>query len=761
MTARPLWSIAGCLLGALPVAPATDPPAVRVRVAVQWAVSRTPNGPLAVEAVRMATGAEEPSRASAPVEGTTTTLDLAPGSWRLRLVGQNVWSPSREVEVSEPGVAEPIALRAWPAGAAHGRVTRTADGEPLASVTVVLEAAPDWTAGERPPDGSRVECPLRGSDWACLLPAGRLDIQVRAKNHVPHYLWAVHVTEGERTRVPPLALVRGASLAGHVERLDRLPLAKARVELRTPDGQPVFADARGRDPLRARLGPRGFFQFPLVSPGDYEVAAEHAGLAGASEAVSVWKDAESRLPRPLRLGPPAKLSVTLTPPLDPWGNPWDVGLWRGTQAGLRPLARSRADAQGTWYAADLSPGAHTLVVSSHAAGGRTPHRWHSAAIDLSEPEQALTVDLPLITVHGTVTLGGTPVAGATVVFGGRHGAVSIPLTTDAEGAFRGVLPTETAGGGVLWDVDLDALDPPVRRSFERVRVEAGGAHEAEVNFRLPRTKLSGRVVDADGRPARALVDDQSLDGAITLVQTVADAEGRFTLQGVPPGPHLLSAAERGVASDPVTLSVTEGSDGTPVTLVLRAFQEVEGEVVSPEGGVAGALVKFAALDGLLARVPSTRTDAHGLFRMRLPGSARRVGVAVGALGYGFELAALPVPAPGSARVNVPLRRQGGSLEVERVPDAGQLPLGTTIVLTRGGFFENLYGLAAWVGANGGTTEGGSWRIPQLAPGEWSVCLVTHVQLQSGAWPRERCASGQIPAGGELRLTVPSAPTGPE
>lgn len=93
--------------------------------------------------------------------------------------------------------------------------------------------------------------------------------------------------------------------------------------------------------------------------------------------------------------------------------------------------------------------------------------------------------------------------------------------------------------------------------------------------------VTGSVVFAAG--------DEPAEGAVvsvvsTSLQTVSDADGRFTLTGLAAGPHELVASFLGQTSDPVTVVVGSAS-GADVRLVLDQALPVEGVVVSASRSV--------------------------------------------------------------------------------------------------------------------------------------------------------------------------------
>jgi hypothetical protein len=140
-------------------------------------------------------------------------------------------------------------------------------------------------------------------------------------------------------------------------------------------------------------------------------------------------------------------------------------------------------------------------------------------------------------------------------------------------------------------------------------------------------RLSGRVVDADGRPrAEAVVLTRSLDRESSTFSTTTDVRGRYRSFYWPS------------LDEPVTLSVAEGQESWELStpLALPRFRSARMDVrLSHHGAIAPPTVTAepgAVYEGLLvgplvdgkAVVPLAGTwpDADGRFELVLPSSAR-------------------------------------------------------------------------------------------------------------------------------------------
>jgi len=259
------------------------------------------------------------------------------------------------------------------------------------------------------------------------------------------------------------------------------------------------------------------------------------------------------------------------------------------------FGNARVDANGKFVSPGLSPGDYTITV--RVGGGRgggpatpaTQTLFGLTTVSVSGSDLETTVTLrPGVTVSGrvvfeattlkaptdlsTVGVSLTPVRGRTPTLG--VGAA----TVDASGAFTftGVTPGRYRLSSSLtgWQLKsgtiqgVETLDTPI----ELGSTDVSGA---EVTLTDRTTEVSGRLLDAAGKPAPEYfiivfsADRKSWIPQSRRIQSVRPgSDGRFTAKNLPPGDYLIAAVtdvEQGEWYDPQFLTqLLPGS--TKVTL---------------------------------------------------------------------------------------------------------------------------------------------------------------------------------------------------
>ncbi len=639
-----------------------------------------------------------------------------------------------------------------PAGTLTGKFVVEGKEKPPEGLEARFEPTRQALAKKQDIRAGVATCAIGASgDWRCRLPSGRLDIALHPTGFVPHYLWNVSVTAGE-TPLGSRTLVRGASVAGWITREEGTPAEKCRVRL-----EPTTAPGRPNDPVLEFLRTvatevpcqkKGFFQFSAVAPGSYTVVAQENDARAQMAPVEVWKGAESRLTVPIVLRRPVDFEVTLSPPTDWLGRPWRLEARRANEyrAGWEePSYRAEANQEGRLRLHKQSPGRFWVTVYDQLGNAvfSDPH------VDLSDPLQPYPISIDLLWVEGKIRLGDEPVTGR-LFFGGRSGATSIEMSSSADGRFEGPLPKPGN-----WKVDIEGAEPLLKASV-MAEVRPRG-DRASVVIQLPNTKVYGRVVDPSGRLAPGA--EVTLSSAVGAIVTNADEKGEFEVRAFPRGTTEISAARAAEGGREVSEGYRFEASGDaphgPVVLTLRHNRAVRGRVLGATGPVIGATVNAWPRSGGDGIASTVRSGLDGSFELKVPAGTQDLQAIVSP--PGGALKAYEVNVSGDAEILFQVEPSGGEVVVALGKDE---PSDSRILA----LWQDDIGiptgtLVRWAEGHGARfRQDRQIHIPQLAPGNYTVCLGLAAMVSSSElepWKsRASCASGYLAPASALDLRLP-------
>ena len=527
----------------------------------------------------------------------------------------------------------------------------------------------------------------------------------------------------------PLAAVLGATLSFVLVRPAERPAAAppapgpVRIEGRIRDGagRPVagaLVIARRIDvrllarPATARSDARGAFSVALDAAGDYALRVESSGLAPST--VDRVRAPATGLVVTLERG--ATLEGVVK---DGRGRPvagarveaqeWKE--WRASplmEAGAGRV-RTTTDARGSFRLAGLAAAAQSVQASARGVGG--------ARRDGVRPGQRIELFLaPSGAVAGTVQgADGRPLAGASIALEPEKTRPGLPLAerSNERGAFEfgGVAPG-------AWRVL--AWQPGLAPALARVLTEKGSERAVALTLGPP-SRLSGRLVDGEGRPQRGSVTLQEIEGQLVLstlgqvLRAESDAQGHFVLDGMPRRSIAVAVTARGLAARRVEAAPVEARLDLG-DVVLERGLTIAGRVTDDsDRAVAGAHVSASGRQARRAVMDGT-TDGDGGFVLS---GADPGGYRIGVQAPGFAEAVVNVTA-GDAPIDIGLRRAAsvvGTVVDEKgiaVPAFGVMALAPLPTVQGPGGF----GQMPWV------TEGsdGRFAIEDLAPGAWSLTV---------------------------------------
>jgi hypothetical protein len=679
-------------------------------------------------------------------------------SWTLVLKSPEFWAPRETVTIGAAGSVKQYVLSLWARARLSGSVRMVDKGELTPrEITARISTPASGTKALAVPK-VEVTCPVdeKGA-WTCELPAGVFDASFRAGSFVPSYRWGLVLRAGETSALGVLEMRKGASLAGWVEveegKIDPATCVARLSPLSGPGRTTPTAEERLKKVfLDRKVGKDGFFQIDGVAPGSYQLEIQQPGYAPARAfPLEVWEGSETLLRQALFLRRPLELDLTIEPPLDWLGKPWQVTVERksdfsGSVEGT-PAFQGSAGLEGRIKVAGQAPGRFVVHVAD-SLGNNLHHERDLPIEHAGEAQQVIEVNV--IAVQGRITLGREPLA-STLWFGGRFGAVRVKMSSDEEGEFEGVLPR-----GGSWKVEVQASDPKLDTEA-KVEVEPDPDGDAKVEIRLPNTYVFGKVVDEAGRPiSRARVDFGHLNGAVAAE---SGEGGEFDLHAVPEGRAELSAtfesrSEGSLTSDVVMIDVPDSVPVGPMNLILRKTRILHGRVQSPRGPVAGAMLRVVPFVPPLGSASRTRSELDGSFSVRVDGKAESMLAIVSPPGHALQVFEVSVK---GEPVVLNVSPDGGTLEVA-------LPFSLksseqVLFIWQNRLPLDLGSLVFWAEGHGIRFEDeAGLHIPRLAPGDYEVCYgpITFSDPDGLADWKTRtatCASGSLGNGATLRLNL--------
>jgi len=673
-----------------------------------------------------------------------SNVTLHSGKGRIRqnwFVADGWWSPIYTI-VAETS-SKHIDLLLYPTSSLIGKIEVPRGEDPPKTLQIRFEQAAG-TSSSFPIPRDKIVCTLEKNRFDCDVPAGYLDLRLRAEGFVARYLWNTHLRRGESKDLGTLTLVPGSSVVGRVEASAREGAAGgARVSLRVHQASRAgSADLRSRiqrKSLETVTDRNGFFQITGVPPGEYRVQAtkEETG-EGEIGPVRVFPGKETSVTRPVLLRPPATIEAIVSPPTDPSSKSWKLELLELGNARAGRYAFKRVQGEGgSWRVQGVRHGRYLLTVRD--AFGST---WFSEQVEVDGTAKTIPINMEFVAVEGRVQVEEHPTA-SVLWFGGERGSPRIQMEADETGFFSGLLPRPGA-----WRLDLSTEDPAC--TVRLAEVEVGypkGEEVVTLDLDLAPTKLVGKIIDQKGKgvPGFALL---SGSGGIPN-QEPTDSEGSFSYGCMQPGTYYIQAyTQRGtVASERVEFQIEKDKEPGFLELEIQTGPRLEGKVVSDWGGVAGAHVVMTSVGeggvGQTFIVPETQTDADGSFAFTLPVVVTEVDLLVAAPGYGLKVVRRPIPQSGTPLI-VPVFPQAGTLTLNVGETENLASLAREIHIEQNGVALPAHRLQAWHRLYGSeaASEGGM-RIPMLEPGEYSFCET------SGTEPR--CVTDVLQAFAEVEF----------
>jgi hypothetical protein len=248
-----------------------------------------------------------------------------------------------------------------------------------------------------------------------------------------------------------------------------------------------------------------------------------------------------------------------------------------------------------------------------------------------------------------------------------------------------------------------------------------------------------------------------LTDLIGITSTEAEEEGKFELRGISEGRVELRAQARSpegkLTSDPQVVAVTEGDPVGPLTLVLHRTKELQGIVQSPRGPVPGASIRISSLRPALGSADQVRSGIDGSFTFRVDARTEAVVAVVSPPGMALQAFSVPI---GSDPIAFNVSEEAGDLDVT-LPFNLRDSADQLVLVFQNGLPLSIATLVPWTEGHGQKFDSASgFHVPNVAPGEYVVCVGAPTISTATATPESsrqngQCVSGLLTNGGDLRL----------
>ncbi len=482
-----------------------------------------------------------------PREGTVlikrgqerASMRLRTGAWMVEASAEGYWAP--RVPVGAGLSAEVTLLR-------MAIVSGITDTPTVRDFALRLEQLP---GNRKPPTTSTFPCGLNGKEFSCAAPAGPWGFSLRKIGFVANYFLAETLSGPKRLK-EAVAFEPGASLAGWLscEDVNWKP-ASALVRIAKK------GHSSGPKQFTAAVQPPGFFQIRRLEPGEYQVVGMQDGFAPDSRPVQVIKDSESFLIEPLVLAKAVTLELTVVPPLDPNGRPWQAEILERVARGGNTVGGGNV-VDGRFIWAGLKKDGEYSVWLKTSTG----QRWSAeeSTFRADKPKISRQIDAGMEAIVGEVLIAEKPLQ-AKLTFGVGSN-LEILLNSNEAGRFTGFLPRLGR-----WRVKVESTDKVVVRSVEANAVR-GANGVATASIELDDFRARGVLVDErDQLYNESAIVSVVFPGKESFQRFVTG--GRFELGGLPTGSLDLRAEAEGLISD--TVSTTSVSDEAPdeIRIVLK------------------------------------------------------------------------------------------------------------------------------------------------------------------------------------------------